>query len=128
MEDSGHYYTPETESLVPDMRLGGLDAEQKRNTSVAAGNPAGRNCPLTNEDDQCHCFTLNMAVRIQVQQGIQMLKANLCVESLHHVYPYTFLSGLKLPTGLWIKCRPGYQQRLRIFCLDSSLPTDKGGH
>jgi hypothetical protein len=70
MEVSGHYYTPENESLVPDMRMGGLDAKQKRNTPFAAGNPVGRDCPLINEDDQCHCFTLNMAVRVQVQQGI----------------------------------------------------------
>ena len=51
MEVSDQYYTPENESLVPDMRLGGLDAEQKRNTCVAAGNPAGRDCPLINEDN-----------------------------------------------------------------------------
>jgi hypothetical protein len=70
MEVSGHYYTPENESFVPDTRLGRLVAEQKRNTSVAEGNPAGRDCPLINEDDQCHCFTLNTAVRVQVQQGI----------------------------------------------------------
>jgi hypothetical protein len=63
-------HTPENESLVPDMRLGGLDAEQKRNTSVAAGNPVGRDCLLINEGDQCHCFTLNMAVRVRVQEGI----------------------------------------------------------
>ena len=36
--------------------------------------------------------------------------------------------GLKLSTGLWIKRRPGYQHRLRIFCIDSNLPTDKEGH
>jgi hypothetical protein len=70
MEVCGHYYTLEYESLVPGMRLGGLDTEQKRNTSVAAGNPAGRDYPLINEDDRCHCFTLNMAVQVQVQQGI----------------------------------------------------------
>jgi hypothetical protein len=72
MEVSGHYYA--TESFVPDMRLGGstdgLDAKQTRNTSDAAGNPAGRDCPLTDEDDQCNFFTLNMAVWVQVQQGI----------------------------------------------------------
>jgi hypothetical protein len=66
MEVNGHYYTLENESLVPDVRL---DTEQK-NTSVAAGNPAGRDYLLINEDDQFHCFILNMAVQVQVQQGI----------------------------------------------------------
>jgi len=56
-----------------------------------------------------------------------MLKANLCVESLHPVYAHKILCVLKLSTGLWITCSPGYQHRLRIFGLDNSLPTDKEG-
>lgn len=75
MEVSGHYVLCSGERVLhPQQRLGGptdgLDVEQTRNTSVAAGNLSGRVCPLIDEDDQCSFFTLNMAVCVQVQQGI----------------------------------------------------------
>ena len=34
---SGHYYTPEKESLVPDMRLGGLQWHTQKFCSGARG-------------------------------------------------------------------------------------------